>query len=52
MFDLQDVLFVDPVHVRDGTVFEGGVELDGHAETAEDHVRIAVLAPEGLVGHF
>lgn len=52
MFDLQDVLLVDPVHICNGTVFEGGVELYGHAQTAEDHVSIAVLAPKCLVADF
>lgn len=52
MFDLQDVLLVDSVHICNGTVFERGVELYGHAETAEDHVSIAVLAAKCLVGDF
>lgn len=52
MFDLQDVLLVDSVHICNRTVFEGGVELYGHAETAEDHVSIAVLAPKCLVRDF
>lgn len=52
MFDLQHVLLVDSVHIRNRTVFEGGVELYGHAETAEHHVSIAVLAPKCLVGDF
>lgn len=52
VFDLQDVLLVDSVYICNRTVFEGGVELYGHAETAEDHVSIAVLAPKCLVGDF
>lgn len=52
MFDLQDVLLVDSVHICNRTVFEGGVEFYRHAETAEDHVSIAVLAPKCLVGDF
>lgn len=52
MFDLQDVLLVDSVHICNRTVFKRGVELYRHAETAEDHVSIAVLAPKCLVGDF
>lgn len=43
---------MDSVHICNRTVFEGRVELYGHAETAEDHVSIAVLAPKCLVGDF
>lgn len=46
MFDLQDVLLVDPVDICNGTGFEDRVELDRHAEAAEDHVGVAVLAPK------
>lgn len=52
MFDLQDVLLVDAVDVCNRTGFKNGVELNRHAETAEDHVSIAVLAPKCLVGDF
>lgn len=52
MFDLQDVFLVDSVHICNRTVLEGGVELYGHAETAEYHFSIAVLAPKCLVGDF
>lgn len=52
MFDLQNVLLVDAVHICNRTGFEDGVELYGHAEAAEDHVGVAVLAPKSLVGDF
>lgn len=52
VFDLQDVLLMDAVDVCNRTGLEDGVELYRHAETAEDHVGIAVLAPKCLVGDF
>lgn len=52
VFDLQDVLLVDSIHICNRTGFEDGMELYRHAEATEDHVSIAVLAPKCLVGDF
>ena len=52
MFDFEGVLFVDSVHVYNGTGFEDGVELYRHAETTEHHVSVTVLGTETLVGDF
>lgn len=52
MLDFERLLLVDAIHVGDGAGLEDGVELHGHAEAAEHHVRVAVLGAEGLVRHL
>lgn len=44
--------FLESITVQTGAVAEGGVALDGHAQTAVDHVGIAILCAKCLVGHL
>ena len=52
MFELERLVLVHSIDVNRRADLEGGVELDGHAQSAEHHVSVTVLRPEGLVGHL
>lgn len=52
MLELERLLLMHSIDVHARADLEGGVELHRHAQSAEHHVSVAVLGPEGLVSDF